>query len=190
MPDWSYRTVLRPLMLAMGPERSRRLATSTLSTLGRLPFGLRAIDFLGHMRPDPRLRTRAGSIDLCGPIALGALIDPRGDALAAFARFGAGMIEVGPVAERATDAVPEWRVDVGQRTIDCAQPITVSVDEVERNLARADGGVAICVHIAKQDGDAVRRIVARLEQHAAMFVVDASNLEDAKSSKPVLRSAA
>src|SRR5688572_24294092 len=52
VPDWSYRTVLRPLMLAAGAERSRRLATGTLSLLSRIPFGLKLIDFLGHMHPD------------------------------------------------------------------------------------------------------------------------------------------
>src|SRR5687767_10569244 len=104
-------------MLAAGAERSRRLATGTLRTLARVPFGLTLIDFLGHMYPDPRLRTRAGSLELPGPIALGALIDPHGDALAAFARFGVGMIEIGPVVEQATPADPGWRVDVGQHSI-------------------------------------------------------------------------
>src|SRR5687768_3785646 len=117
MPDWSYRTVLRPLMLAMGAERSRRLATRTLGTLSRLPFGPAAIDFLGHMRADERLRTRAGTIELPGPIALGGMIDPRGECVNAFARFGAGLIEVGPVAERGIDAVPDWCVDLNARTI-------------------------------------------------------------------------
>jgi dihydroorotate dehydrogenase len=70
VPDWSYRTVLRPLMLAIGAERSRRLATTTLRTLARIPLGLQGIDFLGHMRADPRLRTHAGALELPGPIVL------------------------------------------------------------------------------------------------------------------------
>lgn len=94
MPDWSYRTVLRPMLYAMGEARAQRLAIATLRTLARLPFGLAAIDFLGHMRADERLRTRCGPLELAGPIALGAFVDPRGEALAAFARFGVGMIEV------------------------------------------------------------------------------------------------
>ncbi len=187
VPDWSYRTVLRPLMLAAGAERSRRLATGTLRTLARLPFGLKLIDFLGHMQPDPRLRTRAGSLELRGPIALGALIDPHGDALAAFARFGVGMIEIGPVAEEATLADPGWRVDLGRRSVEAAKPIVVSVDEVARNLAHRDRAVPIAVRIAAQDGAAVRRIIERLEEHAAMFVVEPSNAEDAGASRrPVL----
>lgn len=183
MPDWSYRTVLRPLMLALGAERSRRLATATLRTLGRLPFGVQAIDFLGHMRADPRLRTRVGTLDLAGPVALGALIDPRGEALAAFARFGVGMIEVGPVAETSSQAVPSWRVDVERGSIEGGE-IVAGVDEVARNLVGS--AVPVCVHLAKQDGAAVRRIVGRLRAHAAMFVVDPSNVEDALGEWPVL----
>ena len=62
MPDWSYRTLLRPIMLGMGPERARRLAVFTLGTLSRHPLGLKAIDFLGHMRPNETLAVRAGNL--------------------------------------------------------------------------------------------------------------------------------
>ena len=61
MPDWSYRTFLRPLLLSLGAERARRLATGTLSMLGRMPLGPAVIDFMGHMRADERLRTRVGA---------------------------------------------------------------------------------------------------------------------------------
>src|SRR5687768_7428103 len=117
MPDWSYRTVLRPLMLGIGAERSRRLAVATLRRLSRLPVGLAAIDFLGHMRPDPRLRTRVGAMDLASPVALGAMIDPAGDATAALGRFGAGLIEVGPVGEQGNRLRPVWRVDLNTATV-------------------------------------------------------------------------
>ncbi|HEX7152971.1 MAG TPA: hypothetical protein VF618_15895 [Thermoanaerobaculia bacterium] len=184
MPDWSYRTILRPLMLALGAERSRRLATGTLSRLSRLPLGLKAIDFLGHMRADARLRTRVGEVELPGPVALGALIDPRGDALPAFARFGVGLIEVGPVVEAAQDITPDWRVDLAQRTITSTNAITVSVDDVAANISRAR--VPVAVRIARQDSAAVRRIVGRLQQHAALFIVDPSNVDDAAGARPVL----
>ena len=101
MPDWSYRTFLRPLMFSLGPERAQRVAVSSLGRIARLPLGPALIDFLGHMRADERLRTR----DFPGPIALGARIDPRGEAIGAFARFGVGMIEVGPVDEPNVDTI-------------------------------------------------------------------------------------
>ncbi|HVE69913.1 MAG TPA: hypothetical protein VNI54_00990 [Thermoanaerobaculia bacterium] len=118
MPDWSYRTFLRPLLFLRGGEAGRRTAVRGLSVVARIPGGPRFIDFLGHMRADERLRTRFGDVELAGPIALSAEIDPHGDAIKALERFGVGMIEVGPVT-------PE------------------NVDRVERNIRNAK--VAVCV---------------------------------------------
>lgn len=173
MPDWSYRTVLRPVMLAMGAERARRLAVGTLRTLSRLPLGRQAVDFLGHMRADPRLRTPFGATTLAGPVALGAMIDPAGEAIGALERFGVGLIEVGPVALRGNGAAPEWRVDLQSRTIDDrSSGAIVGVDEVAANLARAKPTVPVCVRIAETDEHAVREIVERLREYATFFVTD------------------
>jgi dihydroorotate dehydrogenase len=171
MPDWSYRTVLRPLMLSLGAERARRLATATLATLARSPFGPAAIDFLGHMRAGDRLRTRVGAIELAGPMALGSMIDPSGKAVDAFARFGVGLIEVGPVVERGNGLVPEWRVDLEKRAIQASGEITVSVDEVAKNLETRKSDTPICVRIGTDDPASIARIIERLQPQAAMFRV-------------------
>lgn len=121
MPDWSYRTLLHPLGSALGAERSHRLAIRTLRMLSRVPFGLKFIDFLGHMAPDARLRTRAGDLELRGPIAIGARLDPQGEALLSFSRFGVGLLEVGPA----------------------------DGEELARNLERCDPHVPVLVHLAK-----------------------------------------
>ncbi|HEX9983274.1 MAG TPA: hypothetical protein VGF69_08420 [Thermoanaerobaculia bacterium] len=173
-------------MLAIGAERSRRLAGFTLGTLARSPLGLKGIDFLGHMRADPRLRTRVGALELTGPMALGSLIDPAGRALPSFARFGVGMIEVGPVAEQPNGMIPEWRVDLNERSISGGE-LLVGVNDVAGNLERAAAcKVPVCVRIAPQDPAAVRRIVAGLHDRAAMFVVSPENVPDAVGAKPVL----
>jgi hypothetical protein len=126
MPDWSYRTFLRPLLFARGREAGRRAAVRGLAFVTRVPGGGKLIDFLGHMRADERLRTRFGDAELSGPIALSAETDPHGDAIAALERFGVGMIEVGPVTRD-------------------------NVDRVERNIRNAR--VAVCVSL---DDDTVR----------------------------------
>jgi len=174
MPDWSYRTVLRPVLLAMGAERARRLAVATLRTVSRLPLGRQAIDFLGHMRADPQLRTPFGATALAGPVALGGMIDPAGEAVGALERFGVGLIEVGPVALRGNGVTPAWHVDLRSRVIDDRSGgVIVGVDEVAANLARAKPAVPVCVHIAETEESAVREIVERLREHAAFFVTDA-----------------
>jgi dihydroorotate dehydrogenase len=181
MPDWSYRTILRPALLALGAERSRRLATATLGTLTRLPFGPAGIDFLGHMRADERLRSRLGSLDLPGRIALGSMIDPSGTACGALARFGVGLIEVGPVAEQPNGVVPEWRVDLRGRTVQFSAEIVSGIEEVARNLQRVSNRVPICVRVAGEDASAIARTVARLPPQATLVSVEASDPESARS---------
>ena len=187
MPDWSYRTVLRPLMLRLGPERSRRLAVATLTRLSRLPFGLAAIDFLGHMRPDARLRMQVGTVELASPLVLGAMIDTAGQALPAFDRFGAGLIEVGPVAERGNGVRPDWRVDLQTGSVIPTVALTAGLDEVAENLGRISPHTAVCIRIAPSDPPTVRRIAERLHEYAAMFSVDrAGDIAEAAKFRPVL----
>ena len=58
MPDWFYRTVSRPVLFQLPPSTSREIAIGFMGRLVVLPFqiGGKAIDLLGHMRPDSRLQ--------------------------------------------------------------------------------------------------------------------------------------
>jgi dihydroorotate dehydrogenase len=68
-----------------------------MGALARLPLGSAFIDFLGHMRPPARLARSFLGITFPTPLGLGD-IDPNAVALPAFARFGFGYLEVGPIA--------------------------------------------------------------------------------------------
>jgi dihydroorotate dehydrogenase len=106
MPDWFYRTVTQPLFFRMPAVRARGLALGFLGRLVRLPLGPAAIDFLGHMRADPRLLQSFLGIDFPAAVGLGPGLDPRGSALPALARFGFGFLEIGPVTLEGTRADP------------------------------------------------------------------------------------
>jgi hypothetical protein len=110
MPDWSWRTFLRPLVFLRGDEAGRRGVVRGLRFVSRVPGGGRFIDFLGHMRAAD------------AAVALAATIDPDGDAIKAFERFGFGMIEVGPVTrenvERVARNIEHANIDVCVRTDD------------------------------------------------------------------------
>ena len=65
MPDWSYRTVLRPLLFRLSPSSARDLSLTLMGTLGRSPWGPAVIDFMGHMRAPEGLRCDvAGSLGI------------------------------------------------------------------------------------------------------------------------------
>jgi dihydroorotate dehydrogenase len=97
MPDWSYRTVFRPVLFRLPAETARDLCLGFMGTLARLPLGPACIDFLGHMRPPERLARSYLGLRFPTPIGLGAGIDPSAFALPALARFGFGFLSVGPI---------------------------------------------------------------------------------------------
>ena len=103
MPDWFYRTVTQPLLFRLPAVQARDLALGFMGRLARLPFGPAVIDFLGHMRADPRLRQSFLGIDFPTAVGLGPGLDAKAVALPALARFGFGFLEVGPVTSEGTD---------------------------------------------------------------------------------------
>ena len=121
MPDWFYRTCSQPLLFALPVSAGRGLALGVMGTLARLPGGTAVIDFLGHMRPDPRLATPLNGVTFPTPVGLGAEIDPSGSALRAFRQFGIGFQEIGPVtveARSASTPTTRWPTQLGWSTSD------------------------------------------------------------------------
>src|SRR5438132_9067474 len=97
MPDWFYRTVSRPILFRCPAVTARDFALGLMGRLARLPFGPAVIDFLGHMRADPRLRRSLGGVQFPTAVGLGPGLDAAAVALPALARFGFGFLELGPV---------------------------------------------------------------------------------------------
>jgi hypothetical protein len=97
MPDWSYQTVFRPILFRMSPMAARDVALGAMGRLSHLPLGPALIDFLGHTRPDRRLRHTVVGIDFATRIGLGACVDSQLLAPRALSRFGVGFLEIGPL---------------------------------------------------------------------------------------------
>src|SRR5260370_11604347 len=97
MPDWFYRTVSRPVLFRLPAEKARDFALGFMARLCRLPLGPALIDFLGHMRADPRLARTVLGVTFPAPVGIGPGLDSKAVALPALARFGIGFVEVGPL---------------------------------------------------------------------------------------------
>src|SRR5262249_36156127 len=97
MPDWFYHPVSRPLLFRLPAPLARAVTLGFMARLARLPLGPAVIDFLGHMRADPRLRRAFRGIDFPTAVGLGPGLDAKAVALPALARFGLGFVEFGPV---------------------------------------------------------------------------------------------
>ncbi len=187
MPDWSYRTVFRPILFGLPAGVARDLTLGVMGTLARTPIGPFVIDFMGHMRADPRLATSPTALGLTfeTPVGLGCGIDTRGLAIGAIARFGVGFLEVGPVTapgRLATGDAGEVERRVGDETIGSPWPPgNPGVESLARQLAVAKRGsvkilarLAVAVGTSPSDaaGD-LRALATRLGGLADAFVIDA-----------------
>ena len=184
MPDWSYRTLFRPVLFRLPSAAARNLCLNVMGTLAWSPVGRFAIDFLGHMRPDPRLARTLQGVEFPSPVGLGCGIDVEAVAVQALARFGFGFIEVGPVTCR-----PLRRSDGGygverrvqDESIAAADPPdNPGVDALAARLGRREvPGVRLVARLvvfpgvsALEAGDEVRAMSAAIGARVAVLAID------------------
>jgi dihydroorotate dehydrogenase len=178
VPDWFYRTISQPLLFRLPAPRARDFAVGFMGGLARLPLGRAAIDFLGHMRPDPRLRRRLVDIDFPASVGLGPGLDTRATALPAWSRFGFGFLEIGPVvAKEPTDAAHVER-DIRRECLCYSETAGVlGLDVAKLRVAEAARlGTPIMVRLgcARQASwldasEECRRLIHELSANAQLF---------------------
>jgi dihydroorotate dehydrogenase len=180
MPDWSYRTVFRPLLFRLPAAAARGLTLHVLGTLARLPLGPRVIDFLGHMRPDAHLRRERLGVAFPSPAGLGPCLDTHALALPALARFGFGFLDVGPVTAEPVRAAVEVERLTEQQAVAFPEPFpNPGADELARRLGRAGPfGVPVIVRLGCVPGTPAdkataecRQVIERLAPHATLFAL-------------------
>src|SRR5687767_12353942 len=135
MPDWFYRTLSKPILFSLPAPRARDFALGFMGTLSRLPLGPYLIDFLGHMRADPRLRQSFLETTFPTAVGIGPWLDTHAVAVRALARFGVGFIEVGPVTlDRHVAACPIRRVADQEAFWIDHEPDSISIVDCNRRL--------------------------------------------------------
>jgi hypothetical protein len=162
MPDWFYRTISQPIFFRMSAERSRDLALGVMGNLARLPFGVYAIDVLGHMVPDPQMHFEYGNVRFSSRVGLGSWLDSDGRATRAFTRFGVGLIDLGELRLNPCDIVPHCKRDNQRETLSFTSP-TRELKQMRRSLDEAvsiNAGIhsAAMIQIASSDADEVMRV--------------------------------
>ena len=164
MPDWFYRTVSQPLLFSLPAPRARDVALGFMGRLSRLPVGPSLIDFLGHMRADPRLRQMHLDITFPTAVGIGPWLDTNAIAVHALARFGVGFIEVGPVTlEGKVAARPIKRVADQQAVWMDDDPDSISLVDCNRRLGDvSDVAVPVIVRLKCP----INKSVAEIEQES------------------------
>ena len=168
MPDWFYRTVSQPVLFRLSAPRARDFALGFMGRLSRLPFGPYLIDFLGHMRADPRLRQSLGETEFPTAVGIGPWLDAHAVAVKALARFGVGFIEVGPVTlERHIAARPIRRLDDQEAFWIDNNPDSISLDDCNRRLREASSFAVPVIVRLRCDGE---RSDAEIEQESRHLI--------------------
>ena len=164
MPDWFYRTVTQPILFRLPAPRARDFALGFIGRLGRSPLGPFLIDFLGHMRADPRLRRSLLDTDFPTAVGLGPWLDTRLVATEALSRFGVGFIEVGPVSlEGSASGESVKRIADQQALWIGPDDGSISLADCNRRLSKADGlKVPLIVRLHHGSDEAVQRLIREL----------------------------
>jgi dihydroorotate dehydrogenase len=173
MPDWFYRTVTQPLFFRMPAVRARDFALGFMGRLCRVPFGPAAIDFLGHMRADPRLRRSFLGLDFPTGLGLGPGLDAKVVALPALARFGLGFLDVGPVTVNgAAGGRPIARQPEREAVWSPDPPASLSLAAVAPRLVEAARqGLPLIVRLGEQPAADCARIVRELAPCVGLFAL-------------------
>jgi len=181
MPDWTYRTFLRPALFALPPARARDLTRNTIAAITGLPGGAHLIETFGDLAPPCVLATTVAGIPLRSPVGLGIGLDVAGQAARAWESLGVGFIEIGPVTEQPVVApMPPTRDVARQALVLPDTPVNPGLDAVLASLVRTrPGRTPLLVRLAATPdanlpdvADEQRRLALVLAPHAACFTLD------------------
>jgi dihydroorotate dehydrogenase len=164
MPDWFYRTVSQPILFRLPAPRARDFALGFIGRLARFPLGPLLIDFLGHMRADPRLRRSLLDTEFPTAVGLGPWLDTRLVATEALSRFGVGFIEVGPVSLEGSTSSDGVKRIADQKALwigsdDGGVPLA---DFSRRFRDAAKVKVPLIVRLAHGSDEAIQRLIREL----------------------------
>lgn len=176
MPDWTYQTVLKAPLGALGFDRGRNLALRSMGRLASLPGGRKVLQLMGHTQPDERLKSEYATIRFRSPVGLGCGLDSSALATQAFSEFGFGFIEVGPVVENISDRRPKTTtIDFQKETIACSNACCfLDADSLATRL-RQHGPVAVPVfaRLLVATHEAATRMMLSLDNYVEGYVVPA-----------------
>jgi len=108
MPDWTYRTIFKPILTRLPFEFARRLALWPIGTLAELPGGSWVVRFFGHAQPTPDMVVRIGGISVLTPCGVSSHLDPDAVAIDAWPLLGVSVIQASPLLSHDSGGDSSW----------------------------------------------------------------------------------
>jgi dihydroorotate dehydrogenase len=165
-----YRSVVRPLLFAVPPEDSHRLAQWLLE----MPLPWKR---LGGAEPDPSLEVSLAGLRLANPVALAAGFDKTGRHVDALGRLGFGYVVCGTFTRRPRAGHPKPRIVRYPRRLSMANAMGLpnpGAETAAAALARVRRTGPRVASIADQDLTDVLETHALLEPHVDAIELNAS----------------
>ncbi len=104
-----YRSLLRPLLFLLEPERAHEMAMKTLGSVGGHPFLRERLEKHYAIR-DESLRTTLFGIEFPNPLGIAAGLDKNAIAYEGLGALGPGSVEIGTVTPRPQSGNPKPRL--------------------------------------------------------------------------------
>jgi dihydroorotate dehydrogenase len=165
-----YRSVARPLLFALPPEASHRIAQWLLGM--PLPW-----ERLGGSRPDPSLEVSLAGLRLANPVALAAGFDKSGRHMDSLGRLGFGYVVCGTFTRRPRAGHPKPRIVRYPRRMSMANAMGLpnpGAEAAAATLARARRTGPRVASIADQDVTDVLETHALLEPYVDAIELNTS----------------
>lgn len=180
MPDWSYRTLFRPLLFRLPAPAAREATLRTFGLLGKLPGGPFLIRTMGHMERSSVLESRVKETAISYPVGLGGSLDPHGWADTALSMIGFGFMEVGPVTLEPHGPILRVGRAPDREAVLCADPYrNDGAEAVHRRLAAYRGRLPLMLRLSHTPGCGTEeafaqlyRLSERLSPHASALCLD------------------
>ncbi len=178
MPDWTYQTLFKSPLAALGFDRGSTVALGSMGRLAAVPGGRWIIRLMGHMQPDERLAWQHNDIHFPAPVGLGCGLDVEALATRAFAEFGVGYIEVGPVVDdRSQTDSSASEVDFRAETIRRSSSKLLTVDQLAKKLKRHGAlPLPVLARLLPTSASAATQMMEALAGYVDGFVVPARDV--------------
>ncbi|WP_053364979.1 dihydroorotate dehydrogenase [Bacillus sp. FJAT-27245] len=134
MPDWSYHTIFKPILMKLPPAFSRGFIHRGMSMISSTPIGEALIEFLGHMAPPKELEKNLFNVHFTAPVGLSGRLDSGLSGLKAFQNLGFGFIEIGPVSLSGSPQREILRIDHERERIEGLTGRTQKLETVKKEL--------------------------------------------------------
>jgi dihydroorotate dehydrogenase len=181
-----YRTIARPILFRMDPERAHRLIVHGLGKAVRVPGALPLMRSFWGVKADPRLETELFGIRFRHPVGLAAGLDKDAVAVEGFAGMGLAFLEVGtvtPVGQPGNDRPRLFRLPEDEALINRMGFNNEGAEAMAGRLARLkERRVPIAVNIGKNKAtpnerapEDYRACLRALYPYGDFFVVNISS---------------